>query len=46
MSYVCHTYASIHYCLVVACWGVGGRGPGLLALVFDVLLSCGILGQM
>ena len=47
MPCVCHAFASVHCCLVVACW----ERADLLALVGDVYciietLPCGILGQV
>ena len=47
MSRVCHTFASVHCCLVVTCWEMAD----LLALVCDaycifVTFPCCILGQV
>ena len=46
MSCVCHSFASVHCCLVFTCWERTDR----LALDRDVSVfvtfSCGILGQV
>ena len=47
MSCVCHAFESVHWYLVVTCWG----SADLLALVCEVncvfvTLPCGILGQV
>ena len=47
MSCVCHTFASVHCCIVITCW----EKADLFVLFFDsscdfVTFPCGILGQM
>ena len=47
MSFVCHVFASVHCCLVVACWK--GLTFWLLFVMSNcdfVTFPCGILGQV